>query len=138
MPTPEEQKAMILKWREETAAKSGKQREKERLEAEAQARAKKMEEDLAKLEAVKRRRAELNAEEKVKTQEEWESEEEESILSSIGGFYAINRRGQVLLAIVNESTIVPFVSGQNFLVTSFLWIILNLNCKKYDHVCSWK
>ena len=29
-----------------------------------------------------------------------------------GGFYAINRRGQVLLATVNESTIVPFVSGQ--------------------------
>ncbi|KVI09938.1 Armadillo-type fold [Cynara cardunculus var. scolymus] len=32
--------------------------------------------------------------------------------SSIGGFYAVNRRGQVLLATVNESTIVPFVSGQ--------------------------
>lgn len=32
--------------------------------------------------------------------------------SSIGGFYAINRRGQVLLATVNEATIVPFVSGQ--------------------------
>ncbi|KAM7256318.1 hypothetical protein ACFE04_012059 [Oxalis oulophora] len=31
---------------------------------------------------------------------------------SIGGFYAINRRGQVLLATVNEATIVPFVSGQ--------------------------
>ena len=29
-----------------------------------------------------------------------------------GGFYAINRRGQVLLATVNEATIVPFVSGQ--------------------------
>ncbi|GAY40449.1 hypothetical protein CUMW_052030 [Citrus unshiu] len=32
--------------------------------------------------------------------------------SSLGGFYAINRRGQVLLATVNEATIVPFVSGQ--------------------------
>ncbi|KAG4987873.1 hypothetical protein JHK84_030456 [Glycine max] len=32
--------------------------------------------------------------------------------SSDGGFYAINRRGQVLLATVNEATIVPFVSGQ--------------------------
>ena len=29
-----------------------------------------------------------------------------------GGFYAINRRGQVLLATVNEATIIPFVSGQ--------------------------
>ncbi|CAL9051558.1 unnamed protein product [Musa banksii] len=32
--------------------------------------------------------------------------------STIGGFYAINRRGQVLLATVNEATIVPFVSSQ--------------------------
>ncbi|KAK6135795.1 hypothetical protein DH2020_030490 [Rehmannia glutinosa] len=32
--------------------------------------------------------------------------------SSVGGFYAVNRRGQVLLATVNESTIIPFVSGQ--------------------------
>lgn len=32
--------------------------------------------------------------------------------SSVGGFYAINRRGQVLLATVNEQTIVNFVSGQ--------------------------
>ncbi|CAI9767563.1 unnamed protein product [Fraxinus pennsylvanica] len=32
--------------------------------------------------------------------------------SSVGGFYAINRRGQVLLATVNETTLVPFVSGQ--------------------------
>ena len=32
--------------------------------------------------------------------------------SAAGGFYAINRRGQVLLATVNEATIVPFVSGQ--------------------------
>lgn len=29
-----------------------------------------------------------------------------------GGFYAINRRGQVLLATVNDQTIVPFISGQ--------------------------
>jgi clathrin heavy chain len=36
--------------------------------------------------------------------------------SSVGGFYAVNRRGQVLLAIVNEATIVPFVSGQVFYV----------------------
>ncbi|KAJ6869928.1 hypothetical protein NC652_035740 [Populus alba x Populus x berolinensis] len=32
--------------------------------------------------------------------------------SSIGGFNVVNRRGQVLLATVNEATIVPFVSGQ--------------------------
>lgn len=31
---------------------------------------------------------------------------------SVGGFYAVNRRGQVLLATVNEATIVPFVSNQ--------------------------
>jgi clathrin heavy chain len=30
----------------------------------------------------------------------------------IGGFYAVNRRGQVLLVTVNEQTLVPFVSGQ--------------------------
>ncbi|XP_054819083.1 clathrin heavy chain 1-like [Prosopis cineraria] len=29
-----------------------------------------------------------------------------------GGFFAINRRGQVLLATVNEATVIPFVSGQ--------------------------
>ncbi|MCI37002.1 clathrin heavy chain 1-like, partial [Trifolium medium] len=33
--------------------------------------------------------------------------------SSVGGFYAVNRCGQVLLATVNEATIVPFVSGQS-------------------------
>ncbi|CAH8337295.1 unnamed protein product [Eruca vesicaria subsp. sativa] len=32
--------------------------------------------------------------------------------SSVGGFYAINRRGQVLLATVNEATIIPFITGQ--------------------------
>uniref|UniRef100_M4CAQ7 Clathrin heavy chain n=1 Tax=Brassica campestris TaxID=3711 RepID=M4CAQ7_BRACM len=32
--------------------------------------------------------------------------------SSVGGFYAINMRGQVLLATVNEATIIPFISGQ--------------------------
>ncbi|XP_031504646.1 clathrin heavy chain 2-like isoform X1 [Nymphaea colorata] len=32
--------------------------------------------------------------------------------SSVGGFYAVNRRGQVLLATVNEATIIPFISGQ--------------------------
>lgn len=31
---------------------------------------------------------------------------------SCGGFYAVNRRGQVLLATINEQTIIPFVSGQ--------------------------
>ncbi|GBG80598.1 hypothetical protein CBR_g31057 [Chara braunii] len=30
----------------------------------------------------------------------------------VGGFYAVNRRGQVLLATVNEQTIIPFVSSQ--------------------------
>ncbi|KAF9611320.1 hypothetical protein IFM89_030109 [Coptis chinensis] len=33
-------------------------------------------------------------------------------VSSIGGFYAVNRRGQLLLVTVNEATIVPFVSGE--------------------------
>ncbi|KAL5997907.1 hypothetical protein ACLOJK_008841 [Asimina triloba] len=33
-------------------------------------------------------------------------------VSSLGGFYAINRRGQVLLATVNEAAILPYVSGQ--------------------------
>lgn len=32
--------------------------------------------------------------------------------TSLGGFYAVNRRGQVLLATVNETTLVPFVSTQ--------------------------
>uniref|UniRef100_J3NAM3 Clathrin heavy chain n=2 Tax=Oryza brachyantha TaxID=4533 RepID=J3NAM3_ORYBR len=32
--------------------------------------------------------------------------------STTGGFYAINRRGQVLHATVNDATIVPFVSSQ--------------------------
>lgn len=32
--------------------------------------------------------------------------------SSVGGFYAITRRGQVLLVTVNEATIVPFISSQ--------------------------
>jgi clathrin heavy chain len=32
--------------------------------------------------------------------------------TSVGGFYAINRSGKVLLATVNEQTIVDFVSGQ--------------------------
>ena len=30
--------------------------------------------------------------------------------TTVGGFFAINQRGQVLLATVNEATIVPFVS----------------------------
>ncbi|KAK1390011.1 hypothetical protein POM88_018189 [Heracleum sosnowskyi] len=64
MPTPKEQKAMLLRWHEETTSKSGKQKEQERAEKEAQARAKKREDDLAKLEAIKRRRAELDVEEK--------------------------------------------------------------------------
>ena len=40
--------------------------------------------------------------------------------SSLGGLYAVNRRGQVLLATVNEQTIVPFVSGQVCTVLHFL------------------
>ncbi|CAA7057232.1 unnamed protein product [Microthlaspi erraticum] len=32
--------------------------------------------------------------------------------SAVGGFYAINRKGQVLLGTVNDATIIPFVSGQ--------------------------
>lgn len=53
----------------------------------------------------------------------------------VGGFYAVNRRGQVLLATVNESTIVPFVSNQVYNVTSsktleflFFNLILILFC----------
>jgi len=46
--------------------------------------------------------------------------------SVVGGFYAINRRGQVLLATVNESMIVPFVSGQVCSYASFsFFVILN-------------
>lgn len=45
--------------------------------------------------------------------------------SSIGGFYAINRRGQVLLATVNEATIVPFVSGQVCLSTFVIYDLTN-------------
>ena len=40
--------------------------------------------------------------------------------SPVGGFYAINRRGQVFLATVNEATIVPFVSGQVIFSVCFL------------------
>ena len=40
--------------------------------------------------------------------------------SSVGGFYAINRRGQVLLATVNEQTIISFVSGQVWSCQNFL------------------
>jgi hypothetical protein len=38
--------------------------------------------------------------------------------AAAGGFYAINRRGQVLLATVNEATIVPFVSVQVLMLCS--------------------
>ncbi|KAH7862768.1 hypothetical protein Vadar_009235 [Vaccinium darrowii] len=38
------------------------------------------------------------------------------IFLTVGGFYAINRRGQVLLATVNEATILPFVSGQRSII----------------------
>lgn len=49
---------------------------------------------------------------------------------TVGGFYAVNRRGQVLLATVNESTIVPFVSNQvntsvNKLVVDDLYVVRN-------------
>uniref|UniRef100_B9IIW5 Uncharacterized protein n=1 Tax=Populus trichocarpa TaxID=3694 RepID=B9IIW5_POPTR len=37
------------------------------------------------------------------------------------GFYAVNRRGQVLLATVNEATIVPFFSGQVCLLDSLIF-----------------
>lgn len=35
-----------------------------------------------------------------------------AVSESTGGFYAITRRGQVVLGTVNEATIVPFVSQQ--------------------------
>lgn len=63
--------------------------------------------------------------------------------TSAGGFYAINRRGQVLLATVNEQTIVNFVSGQvcfwsfhhffnvkrkeRRIVTNLFWLLSQLN-----------
>ena len=40
--------------------------------------------------------------------------------TSAGGFYAVNRRGQVLLATVNEATIIPFVSGLVGFLYSYL------------------
>ncbi|CAN6705271.1 unnamed protein product [Malus baccata var. baccata] len=43
--------------------------------------------------------------------------------SSVGGFYAVNRRGQVLLATINEQTIVPFVSGQVCLKCFFSFLL---------------
>lgn len=41
---------------------------------------------------------------------------------TVGGFYAVNRRGQVLLATVNEATIVPFVSNQVLLVIILIFL----------------
>ena len=48
--------------------------------------------------------------------------------SSVGRFYAISSRGQVLLATVNEATIVPFVSGQVivFLMFEICFVLMNL------------
>lgn len=53
--------------------------------------------------------------------------------SSVGGFYAINRRGQVLLATVNEQTLVPFVSGQVHFANFFFALLYSLLfvCYKY-------
>lgn len=42
---------------------------------------------------------------------------------TVGGFYAVNRRGQVLLATVNEATIVPFVSNQVLLVFILIFLL---------------
>lgn len=42
---------------------------------------------------------------------------------TVGGFYAVNRRGQVLLATVNEATIVPFVSNQVWLVVISIFLL---------------
>lgn len=52
--------------------------------------------------------------------------------SSVGGFYAINRRGQVLLATVNEATIISFVSGQVSLFS------LHSAIMYFDNFCFWK
>lgn len=46
--------------------------------------------------------------------------------TSAGGFYAVNRKGQVLLATVNEATIIPFVSGQ--VCQSTVLVIFCYNC----------
>lgn len=46
--------------------------------------------------------------------------------SAVGGFYAINRKGQVLLGTVNDATIIPFVSGQvnfNFEVLMYYFFL---------------
>lgn len=52
--------------------------------------------------------------------------------SSVGGFYAINRRGQVLLATVNESTIVPFVSGQVCFPASALHLLRSYFLQQFE------
>ncbi|KAK1372396.1 hypothetical protein POM88_028589 [Heracleum sosnowskyi] len=64
MPTPEEQRELLLKWRQEQTAKKGKQRESDQAAKEAQIRAKKKEADLLKLEALRLRREEIEMEEK--------------------------------------------------------------------------
>ena len=46
--------------------------------------------------------------------------------STTGGFYAINRRGQVLHATVNDATVVPFVSGQ-----VWFWHFINSSADAY-------
>ena len=53
--------------------------------------------------------------------------------SSVGGFYAVNRRGQVLLATVNEQTIVSFVSGQVCFQKLSMYGCWNQN-HAFDHV----
>ncbi|KAK1364286.1 hypothetical protein POM88_039847 [Heracleum sosnowskyi] len=64
LPTPEEQREFLLKWREEQAAKKGKKKVNEHADKEAQIRAKKKEADMLKLQAIKLRREELELEEK--------------------------------------------------------------------------
>ncbi|KAK1363226.1 hypothetical protein POM88_038787 [Heracleum sosnowskyi] len=64
LPTPEEQRELILRWREEHAAKKGKQKVNEQADKEAQIRAKKKEADMLRLKAIKLRREELELEEK--------------------------------------------------------------------------
>lgn len=50
--------------------------------------------------------------------------------SSLGGFYAVNRKGQVLLASVNEATLVPFVSGQ-VSMTVGISLVCSFDCHKF-------
>ena len=64
MPTPEEQRLMIQKWREEQAARKGKAKRTETSDLEAQARAKKKKADELRLQALQLQREEIELQER--------------------------------------------------------------------------